>query len=113
MAYPSMSDSINVNGDKVTVTLASEDIGGEPETASYDLTKQNDYIKFYEMLREGSKNFITDSKDEDRRNYRKAIISRFKEKNKERLKALEALEKLRKQGTFGPETPPGFNARVE
>ena len=113
VAYPSMSDSINVNGDKVTVTLASEDIGGEPETASYDLTKQNDYIKFYEMLREGSKNFITDSKDEGRRNYRKAIISRFKEKNKERLKALEALEKLRKQGTFGPETPPGFNARVE
>ena len=70
-----MSDNIDINGDKVTVTLASEDIGEEAETASYDLTKQNDYIKFYEMLREGSKNFITDSKDEGRRNYRKSYGS--------------------------------------
>jgi len=112
VAYPSMSDNINIDGDKVTVTLASEDMEEEPETASYDLNKQSDYIKFYEMLRKGSKNFITDSKDEGRREYRKAVISRFKEKNKERLKALDALEKLRNQRPIlGPVTAPGFEAR--
>jgi hypothetical protein len=112
VAYPSMSDNINIDGDKVTVTLASEGMEEEPETASYDLNKQSDYIKFYEMLRKGSKNFITDSKDEGRREYRKAVISRFKEKNKERLKALDALEKLRNQRPIlGPVTAPGFEAR--
>ena len=97
-AYPGMDNSIDIKGDIVTVNLASTDDDDE-DSQTYDFTKKNDYVGFYTMLAEARGNFKgeSDKIKKAKETFRQKVRAEWEKNNKEKQKALDALEKMRQE----------------
>ena len=102
-SYPSLNDTIEIDKNKIKITLteeeATEDIPAVTTVIEYDLSKKDDYIGFYTNLAEERGNFAgeSDKIKKAKERFRRKVRAQFEKENKERLRAQDALEKLRQK----------------
>ena len=102
-AFPYENDSIEINGDKITTIIEGQK-GPDGETGElkeviYDMTNKKDYVTFYEFLAKNRGNFDgnSDANKAARETFRKKVKAEWEKNNKEKQKALDALEKMRQE----------------